>query len=613
LKRKPLGQLLVQRSVLAPAKLREVLELQRSSGNRLATECYNRRFASEEDLLAALSSQVGVPGIHLAQLVLPLVVLDHVPEQTALKQQMLPVRVDGDRLFLAMADPLDSGLIAEVAFLSSHQVLACVALAGPLRHVISESYAAKKRGELEYRGEHALGDPQQEPAGLVYPRELTRVPSDLLRPTSKSGQHPIVGQPPAAASGAGDIVIAVDDGVAGDLVIPFEVADDEWPSAEEVVGDPAEGELGIIMLPPLQLAPATPTPATPQPVATTSPATSSPQPATPTPATPQPVATPPATSSPTAQQPASSPTGPLPAVTPAPLPTGRLPTPASPPPSHAAPEAAPVAASPPRTAEAAPPTGKVTIQVLVVDDDPELRRLVSRVLRGKGMQVQEASRGLEALNRIKVSPPDLILLDAMLPEIHGFDICRKIKSSERYGHIPVIMISSIYRGWRIARDLQESYGVSAFMEKPFTIDMLWSTVERVLLSRSRTHSGSRQPVAEAEERYREALQRFKADDLDGAIESCREGLRHDPLSAKLHYRLGIFFLKKPAMVYQAVQEFEEAVALDPELFSALRTLGTLYQRKGFKNKAIDMWERALRCAPDDQARETIRSHLKTLF
>ena len=56
---------------------------------------------------------------------------------------------------------------------------------------------------------------------------------------------------------------------------------------------------------------------------------------------------------------------------------------------------------------------------------------------------------------------DSAVLDAMLPELHGFDICRRIKASARYGHIPILMISAVYRGWRFAEDLRELGGRAA--------------------------------------------------------------------------------------------------------------------------------------------------------
>src|SRR5262249_22989394 len=80
-----------------------------------------------------------------------------------------------------------------------------------------------------------------------------------------------------------------------------------------------------------------------------------------------------------------------------------------------------------------PGAGKL---VLVVDDEEDIRRLLKRLLADRGFRVIEADRGLLALRLVKEHVPDLIILDAMLPELHGFDIARRIKGSEKYGHIP---------------------------------------------------------------------------------------------------------------------------------------------------------------------------------
>jgi len=477
--------------------LKQALDSQRETGNRLATECARLGLASEHALLSVLSAQVGVPGVRLSRLVLPLTYLDVVPEQTAHKYTVLPVRVDGERIFLSMADPADDNQVSEIAFTSSRKVLPCVALYGMLRRAVEGAYAAKRTGELEYRGDLAEGDSASDEAMVlfVFSDELTQVPRELID---------ALGGKSAAQKPIGDI--------------------DEQEILIETEGDVDEElEVSIDQNNTLSL--------------------------------------------------------------------GRR-----------------------RSGEYKPPHVS-TQKILLVDDDPELRRLVGRTLRSRGYAVQEAGRGLEALNLLKSMTPDLILLDAMLPEIHGFDICRKLKSSDRYGKIPIIMISSIYRGWRFARDLKEAYGVSAFMEKPFDMATLETTVERVLASARRNPDKSNQSQVSttAKKAIQEGVKRYKVGDIDGAIESYREGIRVDPLSARLHYQLAILFLKKKGMTYQAMQEFEEAVALEPEMFAALRNLAILYQSKGFKNKAIDLWERALRCSPDDNTREHIRKHLLGLI
>ncbi len=155
--------------------------------------------------------------------------------------------------------------------------------------------------------------------------------------------------------------------------------------------------------------------------------------------------------------------------------------------------------------------------------------------------------------------------------------------------------------------------MDAFLEKPFELDALWNTVERVLAGAKRRVRKTRPMSTSAKKALKLGVRRYKCGDLDGAIESFKEGIHIDPLSAKLHHQLAILYLKKKGMTYQAMQEFEEALALDSEIFSALRNLAILYQSKGFKNKAIDMWERALRISPNSETREHIRKHLLSLL
>ena len=74
--------------------------------------------------------------------------------------------------------------------------------------------------------------------------------------------------------------------------------------------------------------------------------------------------------------------------------------------------------------------------ILVVDDEEDIRTMLKRVLVAQGHRVVEADSGPVALRLVKHHVPDLIILDAMLPELHGFDIARRIKGSEKYGAHP---------------------------------------------------------------------------------------------------------------------------------------------------------------------------------
>lgn len=253
-------------------------------------------------------------------------------------------------------------------------------------------------------------------------------------------------------------------------------------------------------------------------------------------------------------------------------------------------------------------------RVLIVDDEDDIRRLLRRVLTEKGYEVSEASKGVEALSLVRSEVPDVILLDAMLPEVHGFDICRRIKGSKRYGHIPVIMVSAIYRGWRFAEDLKQSYGVEAFLEKPFKIGDVLAAVERALEGTALDPLGEDDDELsrEAGECLQQGIEAYQDGDLKGAIEHLRRGLGVDPLSFKLHYHLGLLYGRTDDL-FDAIHELETAVDLQPRHFAALKNLAVLYQRAGFKHKAVEMWERALGSAPDDDTRRGIKDHLMSLL
>lgn len=126
-------------------------------------------------------------------------------------------------------------------------------------------------------------------------------------------------------------------------------------------------------------------------------------------------------------------------------------------------------------------------------------------------------------------------------------------------------------------------------------------------------AGSAAPSSlDAESLLAAAINAYQAGDIAGAIVKLREGMRVDPLAQRLHFHLGLLHAKQGDL-YDAIQELETALDLNPTHFPALRNLALLYQKAGFRNKATDAWERALAAAPDGPTRQSAAEHLLGLL
>jgi CheY-like chemotaxis protein len=266
-------------------------------------------------------------------------------------------------------------------------------------------------------------------------------------------------------------------------------------------------------------------------------------------------------------------------------------------------------APPPSSSRAENPQAK---SILVVDDELDIRKMLSRLLKDRGYRVIEAERGLHALRLVKEMVPDIIILDAMLPEVNGFEIARRIKGSQRYGHIPVIMISAVYRGWRYAEDAKNSYGVDAYIEKPFRIADMLRAIDEVEAKHDREPRDPEAVSAAAEQALAAGVAAYQAGDLDGAIDHLTRGSGIDPLAYRLHFHLGLLCGKK-GLLYEAIQHLERALDINPRHFPAMKNLAVLYQKAGFRNKAIETWERAISVAPDEATKQSIKELLLGLL
>jgi twitching motility two-component system response regulator PilG len=119
---------------------------------------------------------------------------------------------------------------------------------------------------------------------------------------------------------------------------------------------------------------------------------------------------------------------------------------------------------------------KIRRKILVVEDSPTIRKVISITLSQKGYETIEAGDGLEALSRLNEAKPDLILLDIILPKMDGYQILSIIRDNPEFKNIPVIMLTS--KDGIINKVKGKVAGSSAYLTKPFDPNKLVETIER---------------------------------------------------------------------------------------------------------------------------------------
>jgi len=129
-----------------------------------------------------------------------------------------------------------------------------------------------------------------------------------------------------------------------------------------------------------------------------------------------------------------------------------------------------------------PPGERERPIILIADDDPEIRTLLRLHFGSMECDLIETSDGADTLEAVIVHKPDLIVLDVMMPELTGWEICKYIKErDEEYGHIGVVMLTAI---GEVNNSLTSPlFGADDYMDKPFDFDELDDKVRAVLAAK----------------------------------------------------------------------------------------------------------------------------------
>lgn len=161
-----------------------------------------------------------------------------------------------------------------------------------------------------------------------------------------------------------------------------------------------------------------------------------------------------------------------------------------------------------------PDTSFTNRRILVVDDEERMVRFIRLNLEHDGFRVTEAYKGLQALDRLRTSMPELVLLDVMMPDLDGFEVLRMIRE---ISDVPVIMLTA--KGEEEDRVRGLELGADDYVTKPFSPRELVSRVKAVL-RRTEAHSGQLHGLIEIDERLKIDFDRHEIW-LDGALINLR--------------------------------------------------------------------------------------------
>ena len=573
----PLGKLLIRTGALDDEVLDDVLGQQRHT-LPLGSLCYVLGYLDEDTLARALSRQYGVPSVVLDRTVISLDVLEGVPRATALRYNVLPIYEDDRRIFIAAHDPRSvPDFLRELGFIRGKTPVMHVALHITLARTLRSSYIARERGDTFYRG-----------------------PLVGIDSTPPGGMMTVVSDTQASADGADGFAPVDEFGVeeATRELVAFDIID----TSEEITGVEEDDTMG---------------------------ATSESLPRFPSDYDALVIV---------ADEPADHEMDSRSAWMSRADSAAEETDPEAPgdsihgePAGH--PDRHPTEVTHSLRAHAITEDGRAETytevhdirehlatlrpgqrwdepgerkRALIVDSDFASRHLLVKALQPLDLVITTATTGGEAIRQLKAGPPDVVIIDAMLPEIDGFQICRAIKQSAKYQHIAVVLMSTAMDSAQVTEEVLQLYEAEAYFEKPVELEPFTRRIQQLIKVRGTA------PITGDDDRFDRAIALYKAGNIDQAIHELRAGLEIDPLSARHHFVLANL-LQKQSQIYEAIDEYETTIELKPDYFPALTRLAYLYYKQGFSARAIEMWRRSLPHCNDAALRENIEAFMRKII
>ena len=122
-------------------------------------------------------------------------------------------------------------------------------------------------------------------------------------------------------------------------------------------------------------------------------------------------------------------------------------------------------------------------RILVVDDEPDFCSIVQMNLEKEGFAVELAYSGVEGLEKVHANPPDAIVLDIMMPEMDGYEVCKKLKADEKYVDIPIILLTAVashVTSTRYSHRDGMSTEADDYIAKPASAEEITESIKRLL-------------------------------------------------------------------------------------------------------------------------------------